>query len=241
VTELIVALDLADPRAALALVDRLGDAVRWYKVGPMLHVADGGGPALVRALRERGRHVFLDLKWHDIPATVAGAVVAARESGVALATLHLAGGARMLESAVAARGAADAGGGAPSAGALRLLGVGVLTSLDAAAYGAVVGRPVADVAVEQQRLVRLGAAAGLDGYVSAAAEAPAVRAAAGRGAIIVVPGVRRAADAAADQVRTATPGEAAAAGADFVVVGRPVTRAADPAGEARAIAAELRR
>ncbi len=187
-----MALDLPSAREALALVDRLGDAVRWYKVGPVLHVADG--PAVVRALRERGKDVFLDLKWHDIPNTVAGAVEAAAGAGVALATVHLAGGVRMLEAAAGAR-----------RGGLRLVGVGVLTSLDAAALGVVFGRPVTDLAEEQRRLVRLGVAAGLDGYVTAAAEARAVRALAGREAVIVVPGVRRAGDAAADQVRTATP------------------------------------
>jgi orotidine-5'-phosphate decarboxylase len=226
VPELIVALDLASPRAALELVDRLGEEVRWYKVGPVLHVADG--PAVVRALTDRGREVFLDLKWHDIPNTVAGAVEAAADTGVAMATVHLSGGARMLETAVHARRG------------VRLVGVGVLTSLDASAFGAVIGRPVEDVAEEQVRLVRLGLAAGLDGYVAAAAEARAVRALVGSGAAIVVPGVRRAADAALDQARIATPRDAVAAGADYVVVGRPVTRAADPAAEARALLAEMR-
>jgi orotidine-5'-phosphate decarboxylase len=226
--EVIVGLDLASPAAALALVDRLGDAVHWYKVGPVLHVADG--PAVVRTLQERGKHVFLDLKWHDIPNTVAGAVAAAAGAGVGLATVHLAGGAAMLEAAVAARREG-----------LRLVGVGVLTSLDAAAYGAIVGRPVADLAEEQRRLVRLGAAAGLDGFVTAAAEARTVRAVAGPRAVLVVPGVRRAADAAGDQVRTATPAEATAAGADFLVVGRPITAAADPRREAAAMAEEARR
>lgn len=222
-----MALDLPSAREALALVDRVGDAVRWYKVGPVLHVADG--PAVVRALRERGRDVFLDLKWHDIPNTVAGAVEAAADAGVALATLHLAGGARMLEAAVHARRAG-----------LRLVGVGVLTSLGAAEFGAVLGRPVTDLALEQQRLVRLGLAAGLDGYVAAAAEARAVRALAGGDAAIVVPGVRRAGDGAADQVRTATPREAVDAGADYLVVGRPVTRAADARAEALAMLEAMR-
>ncbi|HXY19914.1 MAG TPA: orotidine-5'-phosphate decarboxylase [Gemmatimonadales bacterium] len=226
--ELVVALDLATARAALELVDRLGEAVRWYKIGPVLHVADG--PAVVRALRERGRQVFLDLKWHDIPNTVAGAVQAARDAGVALATVHLAGGARMLEAATQAR-----------SGGIRLVGVGVLTSLDAAGFGAVVGRSVGDLAAEQQRLVRLGVEAGLDGYVTAAAEARAVRAAAGAGAAIVVPGVRRGDQAAGDQVRTATPRQALEAGADYVVVGRPVTAAADPLAEALATTAEMER
>ena len=221
-----MALDLPSAREALGLVDRLGEAVRWYKVGPVLHVADG--PVVVRELRRRGRDVFLDLKWHDIPNTVAGAVAAAGEAGVGLATVHLAGGERMVEAAARAR-----------AGGIRLVGVGVLTSLDAAAFGVVVGRPVADVAAEQQRLVRLGMAAGLDGYVTGAAEARAVRAVAGPRAAIVVPGIRRAAQAAADQARTASPREAARAGADYLVVGRPVTGAADPLAEARAIVAEM--
>ena len=226
--ELVVALDLASPRSALALVDRLADAVHWYKVGPMLHVVDG--PAVIRGLRERGKDVFLDLKWHDIPNTVAGAVDAAADAGVALVTVHLTGGARMLEAAVRARRSG-----------LRLVGVGVLTSFGAAEFGAVLGRPVADLGEEQQRLVRLGMTAGLDGYVAAGAEARAVRALAGDGAVIVVPGVRRATDAAADQVRTATPREAVDAGADYVVVGRPVARAADPWAEALALVEELRR
>jgi len=223
-----VALDVTSLEAALDLVDRLGDAVRWYKVGPVLHV--GHGPAVVRALRDRGRDVFLDLKWHDIPNTVAGAVAAAADLGVALATVHLAGGPRMLEAAARARAAR-----------LRLVGVGVLTSLGPADLGAVLGRPVADLADEQRRLVRLGIAAGLDGYVAAAAEARAVRALAGGAASIVVPGIRRASDAAADQVRTATPREAVDAGADYLVVGRPVARAADPRAEALALEAEMRR
>ncbi len=224
--ELVVALDL--PAAeALELVDRLGDAVGWYKVGPVVHVADG--PAVVRALRQRGKQVFLDLKWHDIPHTVAGAVAAAADAGVALATVHLAGGRAMLDAAVRAR-----------RGQLRLLGVGVLTSLAAPDYGEIVGRPVGDLADEQRRLVRLGAAAGLDGFVAAAGEARAVRAGAGARARLVVPGVRRSGEAAADQVRTATPAEAAAAGADYVVVGRPIAGAADPRREALATAAEAR-
>lgn len=225
--ELVVALDLASPRAALELVDRLGDAVRWYKVGPVLHVVDG--PAVVRGLRERGKEVFLDLKWHDIPNTVAGAVEAAAAAGVALATVHLTGGAQMLEAAAHARRAR-----------LRLIGVGVLTSFGAAEFGAVLGRPVTDLAQEQQRLVRSGIAAGLDGYVTAAAEARAVRALAGGHAAIVVPGVRRAGDGAGDQVRTATPREAVDAGADYLVVGRPVIRAADPRAEVLALVEAMR-
>ena len=226
---LVVALDLATAREALALVDRLGDAAAWYKIGPRLHVADG--PGVVRELLGRGKRVFLDLKWHDIPNTVAGAVEAAAAQGVSLATVHLAGGQRMLAAAAAAR-----------QGGLRLVGVGVLTSLGAAEFGAVIGRvaPLPDLLVEQQRLVRLGLEAGLDGYVAAAAEARAIRALAGPDALLVVPGIRRAGDTGGDQVRTATPGEAVQAGADLLVVGRPITGARDPRREALAVVAEAR-
>ena len=220
-----MALDAGTLGQALALVDAIGDAARWYKLGPVLCMNEGG--AVVQELRSRGKQVFLDLKWHDIPNTVARAVAAAGELGVSLATVHLAGGARMLEAAVRSKG-----------GDLRLVGVGVLTSFDGAQYADVVGRAVTDVAEEQRRLVRYGVNAGLDGYVTAATEARAVRAVAGARALIVVPGIRRAADVPGDQARTATPREAVEAGADLLVVGRPVTAAADPRREAVAIAQE---
>jgi orotidine-5'-phosphate decarboxylase len=223
--ELAIALDAGTLGQALALVDAIGDAAQWYKVGPVLCV--GEGPAIIRELRTRGKKVFLDLKWHDIPNTVSRAVAVAGELGVSLATVHLAGGTRMLEAAVRAK-----------SGGLRLVGVGVLTSLDAEQFAEAVGRPVKDVEEEQRRLVRIGVNVGLDGYVSAAREAPAVRAVAGARALIVVPGIRRAADAVGDQSRTATPREAARAGADLLVVGRPVTAATDPRREAAAIAQE---
>jgi orotidine-5'-phosphate decarboxylase len=225
VAELAIALDEGSLRQALALVDAVGDAARWFKVGPVLCIAEGA--AVIRELRLRGKAVFLDLKWHDIPNTVARAVAVAAEAGVSLATVHLAGGRRMLDAAVRAR-----------EGELRLIGVGVLTSLDAAQFAEIVGRPVTGVDEEQRRLVRCGVDAGLDGYVSAASEVKAVRAVAGARAFMVVPGIRRASDAAGDQARTATPAEAARAGADLLVVGRPVTAAADPRREATAIARE---
>jgi orotidine-5'-phosphate decarboxylase len=225
VPELVVALDLPTARDALRLVDLLGELARWYKIGPVLCVADG--PAAVRALRDRGKRVFLDLKWHDIPATVGAAVASAAEAGVSLATLHLAGGLRMLEAAVSAR-----------RDGLALIGVGVLTSLGPEEYAGVVGRPVGDIATEQIRLVRLGVSVGLDGYVAAAAEVRAIRAVAGARATIVVPGVRRSGESAGDQARVATPREAARAGADLLVVGRPITASADPRGEAAAIMTE---
>ena len=224
--ELIVALDLPTGAAALRVVERVGDAVLWYKVGPVLFVAEG--PSIVRDLVSRGRRVFLDLKWHDIPTAVGGAVEQAAALGASLATLHLAGGRAML------RAAADA-----AAGRLRLAGVGVLTSLYAPSYGEIVGRTVDDVGAELVRLARLGTAAGLDGVVTSPRELGALRAALGPRTLLVVPGVRRPGEAAGDQARTATPREAVAAGADLLVVGRPVTAAADPRSAALAILEDM--
>jgi orotidine-5'-phosphate decarboxylase len=221
-----IALDLASGAEALALVDEVGDACAWYKVGPVLFVSDGR--SLVRSLRERGKRVFLDLKWHDIPSTVAGAVAAAVDLGVELATVHLLGGPRMLEAACGAR-----------RGALRLAGVGVLTSLGPEEFTTVVGRPVIDVAAEQLRLVSMALGSGLDGFVTAAAEAAAIRAAAGPAALLVVPGIRRAHEAGQDQRRTATPAEAVRAGADLLVVGRPIASAANRRAAALSLRSEI--
>lgn len=224
--ELIVALDLPTGAEALRVVERVGDAVGWYKVGAVLSVAEG--PAIVRELVARGKHVFLDLKWHDIPNTVGGAVEQAAALGVSLATLHLAGGPAMLRAAVQA-----------AAGRLRLVGVGVLTSLDAHSYGEIAGRPVADVGAELVRLARMGIASGLDGVVTSPHEVRALRAALGPNALLVVPGVRRSGEAPQDQVRSASPRDAAAAGADLLVVGRPVTSAAEPRAVVLAILEEM--
>jgi len=222
--DLVVALDLPTRADAAAVVERLGDTVRWYKVGPVLFVA--AGPDLVRDLVDRGKRVFLDLKWHDIPSVVAGAVAAAAGLGAALATVHLAGGTAMLAAAAAAGG-----------GRLRLVGVGVLTSLDGAAYGEVVGRAVDDVGVELERLARVGAAAGLDGIVCSPGEARRLRSALGPRALLVVPGIRPPGAAGDDQARCAGPRDAVLGGADLLVVGRPVTAAPD----CRAAALEILR
>lgn len=213
--DIAVALDVPSAAEALRLVDAAGAAGTWYKVGSVLYVREG--PQLVDALLARGKQVFLDLKWHDIPNTVAGAVKAAAAQGVQLATVHLAGGRAMLEAAAAARG-----------GSLKLAGVGVLTSFSAADYGAILGRPISSTGEEQLRFARLARTAGLDAMVCAAGEARAIRSALGPAALLVVPGIRRSGDTAGDQVRTATPEEAVAAGANLLVVGRPITAAADP-------------
>jgi orotidine-5'-phosphate decarboxylase len=224
-----VALDVASTGEALRLAGAVARPGLWFKVGPVLFVRDG--PSLVRELAGRGHRVFLDLKWHDIPNTVAGAAAAAAGLGVALATVHLAGGRPMLEAAARAR---DGSG-------LRLVGVGVLTSHSPESYAEVVGRDVPDVGAEQERLVRAALGAGLDGFVCAVPEAARLRRVAGDEALLVTPGIRRAADPAGDQQRTAPPAEAAAAGADLLVVGRPITEAADPAAVVSEILTEIGR
>jgi orotidine-5'-phosphate decarboxylase len=223
--DIAIALDLPTGEEALGLVDQVGGDATWYKVGSVLAAREG--PALLRALIDRGKKVFLDLKWHDIPNTVAGAVLSASSSGVSLATVHLSGGRAMLEAAVAARGAG-----------LRLVGVGVLTSLDEAGYGAVVGRAVTDIGAEQERLMQLGLGL-LDGFVTAPGETARVRKFAGAGAFLVTPGIRPAGSAAGDQVRVATPADAVRAGSDLLVIGRPITEARDPAAVVRAIRADI--
>ena len=221
----IVALDFPSAEPALVLADRLGPACTFYKVGLELYTAEGA--AVVRALRRRGKHVFLDLKLHDIPNTVARATARAGELGVRFLTVHAAGGAAMLEAAAAA---------AP--GGLRLLAVTVLTSLDAPGLGAVFGRRVEDAGLEAERLARLVRGAGLGGVVCAAGEAGRIRAVMGPGAAIVTPGIRAPGEPRHDQRRVRTPAEAFRAGATHIVVGRPVTFAPDPAEAFARIAAD---
>lgn len=224
---IIVALDVPRAKAALELVDRIGPGCGFYKVGLELFAA--AGPSVAASLRERGKHVFLDLKLHDIPNTVAGAVARAGELGVRFLTVHATGGREMLEAAAAA---------APRP--LTLLGVTVLTSLDAAGLGALFGRRVDDAGAEADRLARMVRDAGLGGVVCSAAEAARVRRTVGPGPAIVTPGIRPAGAPADDQRRVRAPAEAFAAGATHIVVGRPVTAAPDPAAAFARIVAEAR-
>lgn len=217
--ELIVAFDMSSGREALALAGRL-PGLAWAKVGSVLYVREG--PALVREFTARGIRVFLDLKWHDIPTAVAGAVTAARELGVALATVHCLGGRAMLEAAARAAG--------PE---LALVGVTVLTSHDAADLEGVLGRGVPDLGFEAERLARAALHAGLRGVVASGHELGLLREALGPDPWIVVPGIRLPGDDAHDQARTATPDEAVRRGATHLVVGRPVTAARDPAAAYR--------
>lgn len=218
------ALDFGAWSEAEPFARRIAPHVGLLKVGLELFAAEG--PAAVRAAAALGRPVFLDLKLHDIPATVEGAARSAAATGAALLTVHAAGGPEMVRAAVR-------GGG----GRVRILAVTVLTSLDAAALERIglAGPPEAAVV----RLARLAVEAGAGGLVCSPHEVAAVRAAVGPAPLLVVPGVRPAGAARGDQVRVATPAEAVAAGADVIVVGRPLRDAPDPVAAARAIAAEL--
>ena len=223
--EIVLALDLSGGTEALRLLDRLPGG-GWVKVGPILMTREG--PALLRTLIDRGHRVFLDLKWHDIPNTVAGAVSAAGELGVAMVTVHTLGGPTMLEAAAKAAG-----------DALAVVGVTVLTSHDAASYGRAVGRAEVDLAAEVERHARGAMAAGLAGIVCSPREVALVRDVVGNGRI-VVPGIRGRGERAGDQVRVASAAEAAAAGATHLVVGRPLLEAPDPAAAYRALLEEVR-
>jgi len=220
VAELIVALDLPSGPDALALVQRL-PGLAWVKVGPALYVREG--PDLVRELAARGLRIFLDLKLHDIPTTVAGAVGAARDLGVAMATVHCLGGPKMLAAARQA------------AGEVALVGVTVLTSHDAAEFEQVVGRGVPDVGFEAERLAKVAMQAKLRGVVASGHELGLLRETLGTGPWIVVPGVRLPGDEAGDQRRTIAPREAVRGGATHLVVGRSITAAKDPARAYQAV------
>ncbi len=221
---LIVALDFPDTRAALALVDRLHGATRWFKVGLELYVAEGN--SLVAELKRRGYSIFLDLKLHDIPNTVASAVRAATHLGVDMLTVHAAGGPEMMSAAV---GAAES--------RLSLLAVTVLTSMDAAQLEAigVIGTPAAQV----ERLATMALACGVGGLVCSPNEVASLRKQFGSGPLLVIPGIRPEGADIGDQRRVATPAAGMAAGASYLVVGRPITRAEDPEAAARAIFEEM--
>ena len=238
---LIVALDVPNAPEARKIVAAIGDSGQIYKIGKQLFTAEG--PQVVRDLVASGREVFLDLKFHDIPNTVAGAVKAAAELGVRMLTIHASGGMRMLRAAVEA---AQAGWPGPStldrgsqnrATPHMVLAVTVLTSLndeDMTEIG-VSGR-VLDQAL---RLATLARTAGCDGIVSSAKEVRELRRELGAGFAIVTPGIRPAGDAKGDQERTVTPAEAICAGASHIVVGRPITAASNPSAAARRILAEI--
>jgi len=235
----LVALDVPTAAAAVALADRLRGAVGGFKIGSQLFTA--AGPDIVRTLVARGDRIFLDLKFHDIPNTVAGAVAEASKLGVWMLNVHASGGAAMLEAArLAAHQAAGPGKAKPL-----VIAVTVLTSLDQATLNAV---GVAATPMDQVvRLARLVQQAGLDGVVASPQETAAIRAACGTSFAIVTPGIRGgsaertdAKSASDDQQRTSTPAGAIAAGSSYLVIGRPITAAPDPREAARRIGEELK-
>jgi len=226
-SRIIVALDTPDPTIAVGWAEALRGEVGLVKVGLELYSA--AGPDLVRDLVGRGLRVFLDLKLHDIPNTVARSVNAIARLGVELTTLHASGGRGMLEAAAAARDQAPGG--------LRLLAVTVLTSLDAEAL-----EELGHQGTPEERavtLATLAASAGIDGAVCSPAEVARLRATCPPGFLLVTPGVRPAGHSADDQARIATPADAVQRGADYIVVGRPITRDPDPRAAARRVADSL--
>ncbi len=224
---LIVALDVSTAAEARRIVQAVGNAASLFKIGKQLFTAEG--PGIVREMVASGRKVFLDLKFHDIPNTVAGAVRAATELRVSMLTVHASGGAAMLRAASEA-----AGQGGPL-----VLAVTVLTSLgdeDLTEIG-VSGRVIDQVL----RLAQLAKLNRCGGVVASPMEVGQIRQVLGPELVIVTPGVRPAGGAKGDQARVATPAEAVAAGANYVVVGRPIIEAADPKKAAQQIAEELTR
>jgi len=224
---LAVALDFPSAHAALDLVDRLSGTCSWFKVGMELYYATGN--SLIETLRNRGFHVFLDLKLHDIPNTVAGAVRSATQAGASLLTIHAAGGPAMMAAAAEA---------ATSPDGPRLLAVTVLTSMDASELAAI---GVASSPAEQVlRLAKLAKQCGINGMVCSAEEVGTLRTELGSDALLVIPGIRPAGSDVGDQKRIATPAAAIQRGASMLVLGRPITRAADPARAAESILREIK-
>lgn len=226
---LIVALDVSSASEAAKIVTTLGGTVKFYKVGMQLYTAEG--PKVVRDLIASGKLVFLDLKYHDIPNTVAAAVREAAQLGVSMLTVHASGGTKMLKAAV------EASGVGASKISTKLVAITVLTSMDE--------QQLHETGVRGELLdqvVKLGSIAldaGCAGVVSSAHEVKALRAKLGAEFVAVTPGVRPAGAAHGDQSRVVTPADAIAAGATHIVVGRPITAATDPATEAAKILREI--
>jgi orotidine-5'-phosphate decarboxylase len=224
---LIVALDVSSAAAAQSIVAAVGVSALTFKVGMQLYTAEG--PGIVRDLVASGRRVFLDLKYHDIPNTVAAAVREAAGLGVGMLTLHAAGGGKMIHAAVEAARTVNP--------ALMVLGVTVLTSMDEMDLDKVGVR--GHMSDQVLRLAGLALTSGCHGVVASAMEAAELREELGKHFLIVTPGVRPAGKDHGDQSRVVTPAQAIAAGATYIVVGRPITGAANPGAEARAILEQM--
>ncbi len=224
---LIVALDVPGAPAAAELVKRLEGTCTWFKVGLELFIA--AGPAVIEPLLAQGHSVFLDLKLHDIPNTVAGAVRSAGSLGVRMLTIHALGGPAML---AAARTALDGLANPPE-----LLAVTVLTSMDKPQLTAIgLHREPSE---QVDLLARMGLAAGIRGFVTSPQEVATLRKLTGPEGVLVIPGIRPAGAETGDQKRIATPADALRAGASYLVVGRPITQAANPAEAAHTILEEM--
>jgi orotidine-5'-phosphate decarboxylase len=221
---LVVALDFPSQAKALALVSALSGCVSIYKIGLQLYTA--AGPAIVQAVAASGAKIFLDLKLHDIPNTVAKAVAAAGELGVAMLTVHLSGGSAMLKAAMEAK--------PPH---LSLLGVTVLTSATQETLREI--GVAAEMPDHVLRLAELGQTTGVDGLITSPREVALLRQRFGSEIVLVTPGVRPAWAAADDQKRFTTPGEAIKSGADYLVIGRPITAAEDPRAAVERVVQEL--
>ncbi|MGI9079109.1 MAG: orotidine-5'-phosphate decarboxylase [Gemmatimonadaceae bacterium] len=226
IPRVIVALDVGSESRALALVDAVGEYCDFYKVGSELFTAVG--PPIVEKLTARGKDVFLDLKFHDIPATVRSAARSAASLGARLLTVHASGGRHMIEAAV--EGAGSYCG---------VLGVTVLTSFGSEELAEAWGRPIADVTMEAKRLAYVARSAGARGIVCAGTEVRAVRSDFGSALEILVPGLRMTGDASHDQARVVTPREAAESGANYLVLGRAITGSPDISAAIRQVLTSL--
>lgn len=233
----IVALDVPDRRAAQAIVTGLGGSCAFYKVGLELFAAEG--PGIVSWLRDAGKSVFVDLKLHDIPNTVRGAARSVARHGASLLTVHASGGTEMIRAAV--EGAEEGGqeGAVAASGGCGILGVTILTSMDAAGLGQAWGRDHIDVTREVVRLAELVANGGGAGIVCSGHEAAAVRDTYGGALGLLIPGIRLPGGDAHDQRRVMTPRAAADAGARWLILGRAVTGAPDPVAAMELVAASL--
>ena len=233
---LIVSLDLSDMSQIQALVEKLNERVLYYKIGaiPFTHL----GPEIVSYLKQKGKRVMLDLKYHDIPNTVARACEGAIRMGVDLITIHASGGFSMLEESVKA---VLTGSGQEGTGKPRLLGITVLTSIDEAYFSDLFGNIQRTLAEQVIFLAQLARSAGLDGVVASPQEIVPIRQCCGDDFLIVTPGIRPEGSGILqdDQARTMTPKEAIQAGADYIVIGRPIVKVADPVAATEAILKEI--
>lgn len=230
---LIVALDTTDRARVEALVDELGELVGYYKVGMELFYSQG--PDIVRYLRQQGKEVFLDLKLHDIPNTVAQALRPLVGLGATMLNLHASGGAKMMKTAAAALRDEAMLRNVPCP---KLIAVTVLTSMDEAEWNLL--GCAREIKQQVGALAKMAQKAGLDGVVASSREAALIRTACGDSFAIVTPGIRPVGSSADDQARILTPAQALAAGADYLVVGRPITAAADPRAAASEILTQMK-